>query len=170
MGVDAQSDRDGFYRRLEVPPRASHADIARAYRRLAHGVHPDAHPDDPDASRRFQEITEAYETLGDPKLRAVYDNAATRRQVRSTQRRTPGVRSPGGQTFGWGQVSQPDVTGPPVVIGRGPRSPASAASTPLWAGPVRVEPRPAACGLGKAPPPAEAGRLLAGLFGPWWWD
>ena len=66
---------DGLYLRLEVLPGASHDEIARAYRRLAHDAHPDAHPGDPDAPRRFREITEAYEVLGNPDRRERYDRA-----------------------------------------------------------------------------------------------
>ena len=56
----------GCTERLEVSPGASHDEIARAYRRLAHDAHPDAHPGDPDTARRVREITEAYEVLGNP--------------------------------------------------------------------------------------------------------
>ncbi|HUJ64487.1 MAG TPA: DnaJ domain-containing protein, partial [Acidimicrobiales bacterium] len=67
------SNGDRMYRRLEVAPEASAEQIGRAYRRLAHGLHPDTHPDDPDAAIRFREITEAYEILSDPARRARYD-------------------------------------------------------------------------------------------------
>ena len=64
---------DRMYRRLDVAPEASAEQIGRAYRRLAHSLHPDTHPEDPDAAIRFREITEAYETLSDPARRARYD-------------------------------------------------------------------------------------------------
>src|SRR5579862_5324297 len=67
------SGGDRMYRRLDVAPEASPEQIGRAYRRLAHGLHPDTHPEDPDAAIRFREITEAYELLGDPARRARYD-------------------------------------------------------------------------------------------------
>ncbi|MDR2160906.1 MAG: DnaJ domain-containing protein [Desulfovibrio sp.] len=38
-------------------------DVKAAYRRLAFALHPDLNPDVPDASRRFQELNEAYVTL-----------------------------------------------------------------------------------------------------------
>ena len=60
-----------MYRRLDVAPEASE-EIGRAYRRLAHSLHPDAHPDAPDAAVRFREITEAYEILSNPGRRARY--------------------------------------------------------------------------------------------------
>ena len=71
MGSDGE--RRDYYARLEVASGASHDDIVGAYRRLAMGAHPDAHPDDPEAAGRFREITEAYEVLGDPERRDAYD-------------------------------------------------------------------------------------------------
>lgn len=64
---------DRMYRRLDVPPDASAEQIGRAYRRLAHSLHPDAHPEAADAAVRFREITEAYEILSDPARRVRYD-------------------------------------------------------------------------------------------------
>ncbi len=62
-----------YYSRLEVARGAPRGDIVDAYRRLAMGVHPDSHPEDPHAAARFREIAEAYEVLGDPQRRAAYD-------------------------------------------------------------------------------------------------
>ena len=78
------SNSRDFYSRLEVDRGASRDDIVGAYRRLAMGAHPDAHPEDPTAAARFREITEAYEVLGDPKRRDAYDRqlAGTRIEVR----------------------------------------------------------------------------------------
>ncbi|HEV2369102.1 MAG TPA: J domain-containing protein [Acidimicrobiales bacterium] len=73
--TDDLSNGDRMYRRLQVPPEASAQQIRRSYRRLAHEIHPDTHPDDPEASRRFREITEAYDILGSPERRATYDRA-----------------------------------------------------------------------------------------------
>ena len=67
------SNGDRMYRRLDVAPEASPEQIGRAYRRLAHSLHPDTHPEAPDAAIRFREITEAYEILSDPARRARYD-------------------------------------------------------------------------------------------------
>ncbi|MDR1686791.1 MAG: DnaJ domain-containing protein [Desulfovibrio sp.] len=48
---------------LGVGENADPAEIKRAYRRLAFFLHPDLNPQIPDASRRFQEVNEAYVTL-----------------------------------------------------------------------------------------------------------
>lgn len=83
---------DSYYRRLELRRDASHADIVRAYRRMALGAHPDTHPQDPEAAGRFREITEAYEVLGDPVRRAAYDHQEMGAEVRLRDG-TPGTRA-----------------------------------------------------------------------------
>jgi curved DNA-binding protein CbpA len=70
-GAEARAGH--YYQRLEVGPSASREDIVRAYRRLALAAHPDAHPEDPEAPRRFRELTEAYEVLADDARRHAYD-------------------------------------------------------------------------------------------------
>jgi curved DNA-binding protein CbpA len=110
-----QGDSDGLYLRLEVLPGASHADITRAYRHLAHDAHPDAHPEDPDAPRRFREITEAYEVLGDPDRREQYDRA--RRQAGTGNRRPYPAPGPSSSAPGRTPVSAaPTATGGPLVF------------------------------------------------------
>jgi len=61
-----------YYALLKVSRTASEADIKKAYRKLAMELHPDRN-NEPDAEERFKEITEAYEVLCDPELRARYD-------------------------------------------------------------------------------------------------
>lgn len=66
------SKRD-FYEVLGVPRGASQDEIRKAYKKLARKLHPDVKPDDPDAQKKFAEITEAYEVLGDEEKRKKYD-------------------------------------------------------------------------------------------------
>lgn len=62
-----------LYGVLGVSQDATGEEIKRAYRRLARELHPDVKPEDPDAERRFKQVTAAYETLSDPARRRQYD-------------------------------------------------------------------------------------------------
>lgn len=62
-----------YYNVLGVDKKASQEDIRKAFKKLARKHHPDLNPNDPDAKRRFQEINEANEVLGDPEKRKRYD-------------------------------------------------------------------------------------------------
>ena len=56
-------DKD-YYQVLGVAKNASHAEIKKAYRKLAQQFHPDANPGNTDAEERFKEISAAYDVLG----------------------------------------------------------------------------------------------------------
>ncbi|TDJ31842.1 MAG: molecular chaperone DnaJ [Gammaproteobacteria bacterium] len=62
-----------YYEVLGVRRDASEHDLKRAFRRLAMKHHPDRNPDDDTAQDKFKEAKEAYEILGDPDRRAMYD-------------------------------------------------------------------------------------------------
>lgn len=62
-----------FYKVLGVSESASEADIKKAYRKLARQYHPDQHPGDEAAEKKFKEIAEAYDVLSDKKQREEYD-------------------------------------------------------------------------------------------------
>jgi DnaJ-class molecular chaperone len=64
------------YEVLGVPKTASEADIKKAFRTLAKKHHPDKHAGDAAAQKRFQEISGAYDILGDKEKRAQYDAGA----------------------------------------------------------------------------------------------
>ena len=63
-----------YYRILEIKEDADFSDIKKKYRKLAIKYHPDKNPGDDEAVKKFREITEAYEILGDEKKRKEYDN------------------------------------------------------------------------------------------------
>ena len=62
-----------FYNVLGVEPEANAGEIKKAYYKKAKENHPDRHPDDPEAQKKFQKIGEAYQCLSDERLRQQYD-------------------------------------------------------------------------------------------------
>ena len=62
-----------LYQRLGINRGASEAEIKKAYRSLAKQLHPDRNKDNPNAAKRFGEITAAYDLLSDKDKRARYD-------------------------------------------------------------------------------------------------
>lgn len=64
---------DDPYKTLGVAKTASEAEIKKAFRSLAKKHHPDTHPNDAKAKARFQEISSAYDVIGDKDKRAKYD-------------------------------------------------------------------------------------------------
>lgn len=66
------SKRD-FYEVLGVSRSASQEEIRKAYKKLARKFHPDVKPADPDAEKKFSEITEAYDVLSDEEKRKNFD-------------------------------------------------------------------------------------------------
>jgi len=62
-----------FYDVLGVPRSASQEDLRKAYKKLARKHHPDSNQQDPEAAKKFAEITEAWDVLGDEQKRKQYD-------------------------------------------------------------------------------------------------
>jgi DnaJ-class molecular chaperone len=62
-----------LYQRLGIKRGASEDEIKKAYRSLAKQLHPDRNKDNPNAAKRFGEITQAYDLLSDKDKRARYD-------------------------------------------------------------------------------------------------
>src|SRR5260370_9486448 len=58
---------------LGVTKKATEAEIKKAFRTLAKKHHPDTHANDPKAVKKFQEVSGAYEILGDKEKRAQFD-------------------------------------------------------------------------------------------------
>ncbi|KAJ7013038.1 hypothetical protein NC653_002921 [Populus alba x Populus x berolinensis] len=62
-----------YYDVLGVSKNASASDIKKAYYGLAKKLHPDTNKDDPEAEKKFQEVSKAYEVLKDDQKRGQYD-------------------------------------------------------------------------------------------------
>src|SRR5205814_10014045 len=62
-----------YYKTLGVERGAADEDIKKAYRKLARKYHPDVSKE-ANAKEKFQDVSEAYETLKDKEKRAAYDN------------------------------------------------------------------------------------------------
>lgn len=70
MRTMADSD---YYDVLQVSKDATADEIKKAYRKQALKFHPDRNSGDPEAEKRFKEISEAYEVLGDEQKREAYN-------------------------------------------------------------------------------------------------
>ncbi|MCD6281222.1 MAG: J domain-containing protein [Deltaproteobacteria bacterium] len=92
-----------YYKILGVGRNASQDEIKKAYRRLARKYHPDANKGDPEAEKRFKEIGEAYEVLGDPEKRSRYDALGTNWQQGQSFTPPPDFEDLFGFPFGFGR-------------------------------------------------------------------
>jgi molecular chaperone DnaJ len=66
------AERD-YYQILGVERSASHDDIRKAYRKMARKYHPDINPGNKEAENTFKDLSVAYDVLGDPDKRKLYD-------------------------------------------------------------------------------------------------
>ncbi len=96
-----------YYEVLGEPRNAGAAAIKKAYRKRAREYHPDINKE-PGAQERFQEISEAYEVLGDPEKRKRYDELGANWQQGQEFPPPPGWENvqfefggSGGQGFGF---------------------------------------------------------------------
>ncbi|MDO4570371.1 MAG: J domain-containing protein [Planctomycetia bacterium] len=62
-----------YYEILGVSRTATKQEIGKAYRALAKKYHPDLHPDDKEASQKFQEVQQAFDVLNNDEKRKQYD-------------------------------------------------------------------------------------------------
>jgi len=114
-----------YYKVLGVERNASQDEIKKRYRKLARDCHPDMCKDDPGAEKRFKEVNEAYEVLGDPEKRQRYDALGSNWQDGQSFRPPPDFENIFGDIFGARTGRQGGRTftfdfGPGAKGGRGP--------------------------------------------------
>ncbi|MEP7383990.1 MAG: molecular chaperone DnaJ [Gemmatimonadota bacterium] len=103
-----------YYAVLGVSSTAAADDIKKQYRRLAKKYHPDANLNDPKATDRFKEISEAYQVIGDAEKRKQYDEmrrlgAFTGYPPAGGTRQRPGARGGGRAPGGAGGTTAEDI-------------------------------------------------------------
>jgi molecular chaperone DnaJ len=105
----AVNKRD-YYEVLGVDRGASDQDLKKAYRRLAHQVHPDKNQTDPEAEEKFKEAAEAYAILSNTEQRQRYDrfgHAGVSNSAANASWGAPGfggIEDILGDLFGFGDV------------------------------------------------------------------
>ncbi|KAE9610457.1 putative DnaJ domain-containing protein [Lupinus albus] len=78
--VSEEASQLSFYELLGIPLSGSLMEIKQAYKQLARKYHPDVSPPGrvEEYTKRFILVQEAYETLSDPRLKAMYDRDMAR--------------------------------------------------------------------------------------------
>ncbi len=99
------------YSILGVPKGADEKAIKVAYRKLAKELHPDKNKDNPKASERFSEVTQAYDLLSDAKKRGQFDRGEIDENGQP--------RFSGGNPFGGGGYGQGGPAGGNFDFGAG---------------------------------------------------
>lgn len=64
---------NNYYEVLGISETASQEDIKKAYRKLSLQYHPDRNNNSPESTAKFQDISSAYDTIGDEQKRRQYD-------------------------------------------------------------------------------------------------
>lgn len=91
-----------YYKTLGVDRKATPEQIKSAFRKQARKYHPDTNKGDAEAEKKFKELSEAYDVLGDAKKRAKYDNPIS-------QFRTSSGGPTAGNPFGNGGTAEWDL-------------------------------------------------------------
>lgn len=88
QGLTAMKYHD-YYQTLGVKRDASQTEVKKAFHKLARKYHPDRNKE-PEAEKRFKEINEAYEVLGDPEKRKRFDRLGANWKAGQEFRPPPG--------------------------------------------------------------------------------
>ncbi|KAJ5689089.1 Protein psi1 [Penicillium macrosclerotiorum] len=104
-----------LYDALSIKPSATQDEIKKAYRKAALKYHPDKNKDNPQASEKFKDVSQAYEVLSDPEKRKVYDQYGLEFLLRGGPPPSPssgrGGASPGGMPGGFSFGGMPSGGG-----------------------------------------------------------
>ena len=93
--------------------------VLTSCRKSALKNHPDKNPDNPKASEKFKEVSQAYEILSDPEKRKVYDQYGLEFLLRGGQEAPPpGAGGPGGMPGGFEGMNFGNMGGMPGGGGR----------------------------------------------------
>ncbi|OQV18601.1 Protein tumorous imaginal discs, mitochondrial [Hypsibius exemplaris] len=113
-----QAKRD-YYEVLGVNKTATPKEIKKAYYQQAKKYHPDTNKNDPQAHKKFQEVSEAYELLSDDAKRKHYDQWGTAGSdyQQQQQQQHPGGAS-GSSGFGGAQYQYQNVNIDPEELFR----------------------------------------------------
>ena len=68
----ADDNRD-FYKILGIKRSAKEKEIKKAFKRMSLKTHPDKNPGDENALKKYQDVSAAYDVLGDAEKRRKYD-------------------------------------------------------------------------------------------------
>src|SRR5215212_10550222 len=98
----ASPEFQDYYKTLGVSRTATQADIKKAFRKLARDSHPDKHPGDKAAEKRFKAINEAHAVLSDAAKRAKYDQFGADWEAYSRAGAAAGGQAGGRDPFGPG--------------------------------------------------------------------
>lgn len=91
-----------FYDTLELDPSCSTDDVKKAYKKMASKWHPDKHINNKiNATKKFQDINTAYDTLSDDRKRQIYDQVGQNEDNVSmhANMQNPFAGMPGGDGF-----------------------------------------------------------------------
>lgn len=80
-----------LYDILDCTPDATAAELRKAFYKKSLKYHPDKNPDDPEATKNFQAVSNAYRVLGDEERRRIYDEHGSGSALDGMQKIDPAV-------------------------------------------------------------------------------
>jgi len=92
--------QQSYYDDLGVHPQSTSKEIKNAFYQLSKEFHPDRNVENPNALKKFQAISEAYDTLSNPKKRTQYDKGVLGRSSSVAEREASSHRFEGETFYG----------------------------------------------------------------------